>query len=129
MELGAEKARDESASGFSPEVADKCETSRPSGNFALHQPSHEAGYRNGYTEGYADGRKQNVDPVDRLFTHIVPSDAQVHAMEQVREMAKLLVKAIHRNVPPSADRTAAFRKIREAVWTVNHAIVHDGFTI
>jgi hypothetical protein len=44
----------------------------------------------------------------------------------VREALAQAFKAIVENVPPSADRSAALRKIREARMDANSAITHGG---
>lgn len=44
----------------------------------------------------------------------------------VRAAARDLVEVILTNCPPCADRTAAVRKVREAVMTANASIALDG---
>lgn len=45
---------------------------------------------------------------------------------KVREALAQALKVIIENVPPSADRSAAIRKIRDARMDCNSAITHDG---
>jgi hypothetical protein len=51
---------------------------------------------------------------------------QTAAGREVREALATAVKVIVANVPPSADRTVAIRKIREARMDANSAITHNG---
>lgn len=44
----------------------------------------------------------------------------------VRQALKAAVAAIVANVPPSPDRSAAIRKLREARMDCNSAITHNG---
>lgn len=46
--------------------------------------------------------------------------------QAVREALADAVKTIVANVPPSPDRSAAIRKLREARMDCNSAITHDG---
>ncbi len=46
--------------------------------------------------------------------------------DAVREALASAVKVIVANVPPSPDRSAAIRKIREARMDCNSAITHSG---
>jgi hypothetical protein len=51
---------------------------------------------------------------------------QVEQGRVIRNVLAEAVKAIIENVPPSADRTAAIRKLREARMDCNSAITHGG---
>lgn len=62
------------------------------------------------------------DAIEELFTYHKPTDDQAHQYLRIREAAKDLVRVIDREVPSGPDRTAAVRKIREAVMTANAAI-------
>ena len=62
------------------------------------------------------------DAIEELFTYHKPTDDQAHQYLRIREAAKALVRCIDHEVPPGPDRTAAVRKIREAVMTANAAI-------
>lgn len=46
--------------------------------------------------------------------------------KRVREALAAAVEVIVENVPPSPDRSAAIRKIREARMDCNSAITHNG---
>mgnify|MGYP001595371972 CR=1 FL=1 len=63
-----------------------------------------------------------ADAIERLFTYHAPSEAQTHQYLRIRNAAKALVRCIDAECPPGPDRTAAVRKIREAVMTANAAI-------
>lgn len=47
-------------------------------------------------------------------------------MQEIRQAAKYLAEHIIRACPRSADRSAALRKVREAVMTANASIVLEG---
>ena len=61
------------------------------------------------------------------FTYHPPPDAKtVEIYEELRLAGLLLASLIVARTPPSADQTAAVRKVREAVWTANAAIACQG---
>jgi hypothetical protein len=51
---------------------------------------------------------------------------QAEAYEVLRAAGREFAAVIVRLTPPSADQTAAIRKVREAVMTANAAIACDG---
>lgn len=63
-----------------------------------------------------------TESLEKWFTYHAPKGDQPARYVAIREAAKNLAKVIFDNVPPSADRTAALRKVREAVMTANAAI-------
>ena len=60
--------------------------------------------------------------LDNWFTYHAPAPGQPARYLAIREAGKAFAKAIRDNVPASDDRTAAIRKVREAVMTANQAI-------
>lgn len=52
--------------------------------------------------------------------------AKIEKGELVREALGRALKVIIENVPPSADRTTAIRKLRDCRMDCNSAITHDG---
>lgn len=64
--------------------------------------------------------------IEEAFVYHAPTLEQQARLVVVRDQARQLAQAIVDNVPPCADRTAAFRKLRECVMTANAAIVLDG---
>ncbi len=54
--------------------------------------------------------------------HAADTD-QIEKMARVRNATAALIEAIVINCPPCADRSAAIRKVREALMTSNAAIV------
>ena len=50
-----------------------------------------------------------------------PAKGDVEAYQRIREAGKAFAAVIVENTPPSADQTAAIRKVREAVMTANAA--------
>ena len=63
-----------------------------------------------------------ADAIEELFTYHAPTEAQVHQYLRIRSAGKALVRCIDAECPAGPDRTAAVRKIREAVMTANAAI-------
>lgn len=55
------------------------------------------------------------------FTYHAPGPGDQEAYVEIREAGLALARAIVKNSPPSADQTAAIRKVREAVMTANQA--------
>jgi anti-sigma factor RsiW len=64
--------------------------------------------------------------VDHWFTHHPPTTEQVASYLAVRDAGRALAHAIIDHCPASADRSAAFRKVREAVMTANASIACEG---
>jgi predicted ABC-type ATPase len=64
--------------------------------------------------------------IDHVFDYHPPTDAQVAKISAMREAAKVFARAIEANTPMCADQTAALRKVREALFTANAAVVLDG---
>lgn len=64
--------------------------------------------------------------IREVFSYHAPTQDQVTKYNELRESAKAFAQASADNCPQSADRTAALRKVREAVMTANAAIALDG---
>lgn len=60
--------------------------------------------------------------LDNLFTHHPPHGDQAARYGRIRESARQFAEVILLSAPQSADRSAAIRKVREAVMTANAAI-------
>jgi len=69
-----------------------------------------------------------IDVHDLLnwFTYHTPTPEQLTHYAEIREAGKRFALAIVEHTPPSADQTAAVRKVREAVFTANAAIACGG---
>lgn len=63
-----------------------------------------------------------TEEIDRFFTYQPPKDDQPERYGKIRAAAKALAHVINDNCPESADKTAAIRKLREAVQTANASI-------
>ncbi len=66
------------------------------------------------------------DDIENWFTYHSPSPEQLPKYSKIREVGKNLAQVILDSTPPSADQTAAIRKVREAVMTANAAIACNG---
>ncbi len=62
------------------------------------------------------------EDLERWFTYHAPEPEQIAAYAEIRSAALGFATAILALTPPSADQTAAIRKVREAVMTANAAI-------
>lgn len=60
--------------------------------------------------------------LDNWFTYHVPQPGQNERYVAIRAAAKAFAEVVNQNTKPSADQTAALRKIREAVMTANQSI-------
>jgi len=67
--------------------------------------------------------------IDQLFTYHPATPFTGPKFEALREAAKYFAKVIVNNVPVGADRTAAIRKLREAVMTANAGISLGGLSL
>lgn len=57
------------------------------------------------------------------FTYHAPNDEQQVKLQRITQLAHNLAEAILHDCPPSADRSAAYRCVREARMWANAAIV------
>ena len=73
-----------------------------------------------------DESQQEVDQIDNLFTYHSPTPEQAQAYLDIRTAAKSLARVIDRACPRSPDKSAAMRKLREAVMTANASIATKG---
>ncbi len=62
------------------------------------------------------------EEIANWFTYHTPTGDQPERYVKIRESAKNLAETIVACTPPSADQTAAIRKVREAVMTANASI-------
>lgn len=60
--------------------------------------------------------------LENWFTYHAPKGDQVERYQKLRDKGKELALLICQLTPPSADQTAAVRKVREAIMTANMAI-------
>ena len=65
---------------------------------------------------------EHPDTIKTLFTFHAPTSEQVEAYQEIRATAEQLARVIVRRCEGGPDRTAAIRKIREAVMTANASI-------
>lgn len=64
--------------------------------------------------------------LDNWFTYHQPSADDTKRYQRLRDAARAFADVIVAETPPSADQTAAIRKVREAVMTANAAIACGG---
>ena len=67
-----------------------------------------------------------TENLENWFTYHSPDGADKFNFEKIREAARYFAQVLVDNTPPSADQTAAIRKVREAVMTANASIVCRG---
>lgn len=63
-----------------------------------------------------------IADLERFFKYHPPTDDQKEKYETIRASGHAFAFVILTKTPPSADQTAAIRKVREAVMTANAAI-------
>lgn len=79
------------------------------------------------TIDYADQVTEEVRlTLKDQYTYHSWSDEKIAKGEQVRAAIMNAAAVIIASVPPSADRSTALRKLREARMDCNSAITHDG---
>jgi len=64
-----------------------------------------------------------MDELEKAFTYQRPTQEQIDSLAEIRSAAFDFARTIERLCPPSAARTVAIRKVREAVMTANASIV------
>lgn len=74
----------------------------------------------------AETLQTEKERLDDVFSYHAPKEGQPDKYEALRAVAKLFAERVLLVVPPSADRSAAIRKIREALMTANAAIALEG---
>lgn len=73
-----------------------------------------------------DLTQEEIAALDDVFRYHAPTPEQVEDYEVLRDAAKSFARTLMQVVPASADRSAALRKVREAVMTANAAIALGG---
>ena len=77
-----------------------------------------------------DAEQANTDiwqkKLDNWFAYHAPKTGQGESYERIRAAGKVFAEVLVELCPDSADRTAAIRKIREAVYSGNAAIACEG---
>lgn len=64
--------------------------------------------------------------LDDTFSYHAPEGDQLERYARIRSKAKEFAAVVLANCPSSADRSAALRKVREAVMTANASIALKG---
>lgn len=67
-----------------------------------------------------------TEQIENWFSYHAPSSDDLVAYDKLRNAAKNFAKAINELCPESADKTAAIRKVREAVMTANASVACKG---
>jgi hypothetical protein len=67
-----------------------------------------------------------IEQIENWFSYHSPSSDNLVAYEKLRSAGKQFAQAINDLCPESADKTAAIRKVREAVMTANASIACGG---
>ncbi len=72
---------------------------------------------------------QPADALTELFTYHPPTEDQKQAYGRIRSKAMALASEILDSCPSGPDRTAAIRKVREAVMTANASIATNNAAV
>lgn len=67
--------------------------------------------------------------VNDIVSYHAPSAEAIDNITRVRDAIEATIVTFMENCPPCADRTAAIRKLREAMMTANASIVLEGRSI
>lgn len=70
--------------------------------------------------------EKDAQLLEDLFTYHPPSEGDKERYEAITRAAKAFARVILETCPPSADRSAALRKVREARMTANSSIACKG---
>jgi ribosomal protein L19 len=70
--------------------------------------------------------QEQKDQLENVFTYHPADEVSLPKYAAIRESAKAFAGVLIQSCPQSADRTAALRKVREAVMTANAAIALGG---
>jgi len=79
--------------------------------------------------GTASRPMSSEEILAELFKYHAPSDVTIPKFAAINQAAKNFAEVVLQNCPPSADRSDAIRKIREARMTANAAIALNGLTL
>lgn len=66
------------------------------------------------------------EQIDHVFKYHPPKPEQIQQYTNLRDAARDFALFIEEICPPSADRTIAIRKVREAVMFANASIACEG---
>lgn len=66
------------------------------------------------------------EDINNWFTYHSADAEQIEKYGQIRYYGRVLAEMIYALVPPGPDRSAAIRKVREAVMTANAGIACGG---
>jgi hypothetical protein len=67
-----------------------------------------------------------AEQLNNWFSYHPPLDGQAQTYERIRAAAKVFAELLIKECPASADRSAAMRHIREAVYNANASIACGG---
>jgi hypothetical protein len=67
-----------------------------------------------------------IEQIENWFSYHAPTSDDLVAYDKLRSAAKAFATAINDLCPESADKTAAIRKVREAVMTANAYVACRG---
>lgn len=81
------------------------------------------------TQGLVGYCMSDEEKLEQIFKYHSPNPSTGPKFETLREAARHFAKVILMNVPPGADRTAAIRKVREAVMTANAGVSLGGLSL
>lgn len=69
---------------------------------------------------------ETISDLINVFTYRPPDEGQIEKYHEIRAAALGFAEVVMNECPRCADRTAALRKIREAVMTANASIALNG---
>lgn len=96
---------------------------------ACYPPSGSGNYKEAAAPNSQYDQGQSTVAVEQLFSYHPANPGTGPKYDNIREAAKYFAKVIIVNTPPGSDRSAAIRKLREAVMTANAGIALGGLSL
>jgi hypothetical protein len=76
-----------------------------------------------------DLTREEQETLTDIFTYHAPTEEDIRNYQSLREAARYFAEVIMITCPKCADRTAAIRKVREALHVANASIALKGKSI
>ena len=79
--------------------------------------------------GRAYAPQSDADVLAQLFSYHPPTEVTLPKFAAINQAAKNFAEIVLQNCPPSADRSAAIRLIRDARMTANASVALNGLSL
>lgn len=109
--------------------ADVEKNQAPISELRLKQQAELEYLRGGNAFGSSRPLLTETETLAELFKYHAPNEVTIPKYAAINQAAKNFAEVILQNCPPSADRSDAIRKIREARMTANASIALNGLSL